>query len=221
MAAAKSEFLNALSNVVSEQFAVIPREDEIKDMISVRFDRRMKKLVKQQKRFYWVFINTTAKRAAVLLLIILLLLISGLSVSAIRDPALRVIKEIYDTYIKYSFTEETVDSIKKEYAVHFIPEGFYQTNRQTDTTSFVMWEFSNEKNEVFTFAQRVLKGADLFVDNEGVTSETVKIGPITGDYYEKKGSKVLIWTTDDYVFVLSTLADINKETMIKIAESVS
>ena len=162
MAAAKSEFLNALSDVVTEQFAEIPSEDEIKDIIPVRFDRRMKKLIKQQKRFYWVFINTTAKRAAVLLLFILLLLVSGLSVSAIRDPALRVIKEIYDTYIKYSFTEETVDSIKKEYAVHFIPEGFCQTNRQTDSTSFVMWEFSNEKNEVFTFAQRVLKGADLF-----------------------------------------------------------
>ncbi|HOB36923.1 MAG TPA: hypothetical protein PKX71_04540 [Candidatus Avimonas sp.] len=65
---------------------------------SVGFENKMRKLIQNQKRSYWKYINTATKRVAVIMLAIVITFASAMSVKAIREPVVNTIVEIYEKF---------------------------------------------------------------------------------------------------------------------------
>ena len=126
----REEFKAAFREVISSEFAQIPTdEDSIDFTFSEKFIKRMDKLIRAQKKSYYKFINTAGKRVAVIFAAIITLFTASLSVKAIREPVVRFIKQIYETFTHYTFEGDTVDVITKEFNLNIVPDGFIETDR--------------------------------------------------------------------------------------------
>lgn len=158
MAISKSEFKNAFRAVVSAEFSHIPEDESSIDYtFSERFNKRMAKLIKSQRKSYWVLINTAAKRAAVIFVAIITLFTAAFSVKAIREPVLRFIKEVYETFTRYTYEGDMADKITKEYVLTYIPDGFEQTSKIENENSIIT-TYKNSFGETIMFTQQITKG---------------------------------------------------------------
>ena len=130
MAISVDEFKDALRKVVSSEFANIPEDENSIDYVfSERFNKKMEKLLKAQKKVYWKFINTAAKRVAIIFLVFIALFTTACSIKEIREPVVRFIIETYEKFNQYFFEGDTTDEISYEYKIKNIPDGFAQTEK--------------------------------------------------------------------------------------------
>ena len=75
MSICKDQFINALGDVVSKEFKDIPyNEGDIEYSFSRKFNLKMQKLIKNQKKSYWKLVNTASKRVAIVCIAIISLL---------------------------------------------------------------------------------------------------------------------------------------------------
>lgn len=138
MAMSKSDFKKALREVVSLEFAHIPEdESSINYTFSERFNKKMEKLIKSQRKAYWGVINTATKRAAVIFIAILSLFTAAFSIKAIREPIVNFFIKIYETFTHYSFEGETTEFISKEYSITNLPEGFVKSEQTKSDISII------------------------------------------------------------------------------------
>ena len=175
----------------------------------------MDKLIRAQRKSYYKFINTAAKRAAVIFAAIITLFTASLSVRAIREPVVKFIKQVYETFIHYSFDGGTTDKISKEYAIR-VPENFNQTNRiQGD--ALIATEYTSDSGDIIEFKQMTTKySIGYFVDNEIGNIKTEVINGMEVDFKEWYDTKSAIWAKDGYVFAIDCYGDIDWETIKQI-----
>ena len=128
MSMSREEFKAAFREVVSSEFAHIPTdEDSIDFTFSEKFNKKMEKLIKSQRKSYYILINTVGKRVAILFVAIITLFTASMSVKAIREPVINFIIEVYESFTKYFFEGETAEKIEKVYSITKLPVGFKQT----------------------------------------------------------------------------------------------
>ena len=184
MSMSREEFKAAFREVVSSEFAHIPTDESSIDFtFSEKFIKRMDKLIRAQRKSYYKFINTAGKRAAVIFAAIITLFTASLSVKAIREPVVRFVKRVYETFIHYSFDGGTTDKISKEYAIR-VPENFNQTNRiQGD--ALIATEYTSDSGDIIEFKQMTTKySIGYFVDNEIGNIKTEVINGMEVDFKE-------------------------------------
>lgn len=219
MVISKTDFQNALREVVSSQFSHIPTsEDSINFEFSEKFIKRMERLIRSQKKAYWKFVNTASKRVAVLLIVLLTMITSALSVKAIREPVVIFFKEIYESFTQYLFEGDTTDEIKKVYAVTWLPDGFYQSDKIESNTA-ITTVYINGDNTI-KFTQQTTNNAELFLDNENCATTSITISNFNVDIYEGENAKHAIWTKDGYFFKLTCMGDISIDSIKMMISSI-
>lgn len=161
----REEFKAAFREVVSSEFAHIPTDESSIDFtFSEKFIKRMDKLIRAQRKSYYKFINTAAKRAAVIFAAIITLFTASLSVKAIREPVVRFIKQVYETFIHYTFEGEIQPKIKKEFFIKTLPDGFIQHDK-IESDLAITTIYVNDNNTI-KFTQQSTNNANHFFDNE-------------------------------------------------------
>ena len=215
----REEFKAAFREVISSEFAQIPTdEDSIDFTFSEKFIKRMDKLIRAQKKSYYKFINTAGKRVAVIFAAIITLFTASLSVKAIREPVVRFIKQVYETFIHYTFEGDIQPKIKKEFFIKTLPDGFIQHDKiESDlaiTTIYV------NDNNTLKFTQQSTNNANHVFDNESGTLTKVTISGINVDIYESENIKHAVWTDEGYFFKLTCLGEINIDSVTMMIESI-
>ena len=221
MPISKAEFKTAFREVVSLEFSHIPQdENSINYIFSERFNKRMQKLIKSQKKIYWNFVNTAAKRAAVIFVAIITIFTAAFSVKAIREPILKFIKQVYETFTYYSYEGDTAQTITKEYVVTQLPEGFEQTNKiKNDDIVFV--EYTNQIGDIVEFKQMTTEySIGYFMDNEYSDITTEFIDGINVEFKEWYDVKIAIWTKEGYVFTIESYGNISFDTIKQMISSI-
>lgn len=218
MAMSKTDFKNAFREVVSSEFAHIPTDENSIDFtFSERFNKRMEKLIRSQKKVYYNFVNTAYKRVAIICVVLLTMLTTACSVKAIREPIINFIKQVYETFTHYSFDGDTTEKITKEYTIK-IPDDFKQTNI-TKNEFFIAIEYTNNKGDIIEFKQMTAEySTGYFVDNEQGETSTKTVDNIEVEYKKWYDTQTVIWTKDGYVFAIDCYGDIDYvtiESMIK------
>lgn len=215
MAMSRDDFKNALREAVSAEFAEIPTdEDSIDYTFSERFEKRMNRLLKLQRKPYWKYVNTASKRAAVIIAAVLTVFTAAFSVKAIREPIISFIKQVYETFTHYSFGGDEIEKITKEYAITVLPDGFGQTNK-IKQDAFIMTEYTNASGDSFDLRQMTTEySAGYFVDNEYNDVHTEKVGDIEVEFKKWHENQIAIWTNDGYVFEIDGYKNISID-MIK------
>jgi len=195
---------------------------------SVRFENKMRKLIQNQKRSYWKFINTATKRVAVIILAVLVISGSAMSVKAIREPVVNTIIEIYEKFTKLFFsdndTPENTINIDVLYNISHLPESFSEKENLTfEKMRVVSWE--NDFGEIIELQQSIL-GSEYKLDTEENALTEINFGNVKGHSYVSKGYENWIWHNEVYVFHLSFpqklhsfFVDVSqKENILKIIE---
>lgn len=220
MSMTHEEFEKAFRNVISSEFSYIPNNDNDVDFtFSKKFERKMEKLIKIQRKSYWSLINTAAKRVAVIIVAMITMVAASLSVKAIREPVLRFVKQIFETFVHYSFEGDTVDTITKEYVITQLPDGFSQSNH-IENDAMITTVYSNISGDTIEFTQMATSFSfGLFVDRENGEIRTQTIDDIEAEYIEHFGIKSVMWTKYGYVFALECSENIDTETIWQMIRS--
>lgn len=219
MSMSREEFKAAFREVISSEFAQIPTdEDSIDFTFSEKFIKRMDKLIRAQKKSYYKFINTAGKRVAVIFAAIITLFTASLSVKAIREPVVRFIKQVYETFIHYTFEGDIQPKIKKEFFIKTLPDGFIQHDK-IESDLAITTIYVNDNNTI-KFTPQSTNNANHFFDNESGTLTKVTISGINVDIYESENIKHAVWTDEGYFFKLTCIGEINIDSVTMMIESI-
>lgn len=188
MSICKEQFINALREVVSDEFKDIPdNEDDIEFSFSNNFNQKMQKLIKRQKKSYWKFINTASKRVAIICIAIISLLCGMLCIEPIRVSAIEAIEEIiiktknifqvaYENGIPLSEVDKEGNFKYTEF------DGEERETQQDETASVVTGEnFKDPKTNIYN---KMLNTIDFF--NTAELSANIHMTEeenLTVDYY--------------------------------------
>lgn len=221
MPISKAEFKSAFREVVSLEFSHIPQdESSINYIFSERFNKRMENLIKSQKKLYWNFVNTVAKRAAIIFVAILTIFTVAFSVKAIREPILKFIKQIYETFTHYSYDGDTTEMLIKEYTIGQMLDGYEQIDKVL-TDNSVVTTYKNELGNTIIFSQMTTQSnAGIFVDNEKSDLYTENINGNLVEFKEWYDTKTAVWVKEGYVFTINCLGDISFEEIKQIIISI-
>lgn len=215
----------ALTLYQEELLSSLPADDELEDYVfSAKFEKKMKKLIKAQRRPYYNMTNTISKRVAIIIITTLIALSTMvMSTKAMRDPLVHFIVETYDRFSMLIFDNDNTDTkmnkIEEFYIPQYMPYGYVLVS-QNDYGTVIIYEYQNEDGIILAYEQYTLDSNNIMIDTENTETQSVKINGFAGIYFYNKGYHNLLWDDGMYIFNLTVDDSIEKEEVIAIAESV-
>ena len=216
--------LTAFELYVQQQNALLPDEDEVKDVtFSDGFAARMRQTFSRRKRGYYVLFGTASRRVAS---IVVALLVSATivtaSVEALRRPVVEFFTEIFQKFTRVSFVDDTPAPSAEELVFEprkpsYVPDGYVMSSEQKLDKHYQV-VYADENGNRIRLVQKWKENGLLQIDTEGVEYTEINIGNYKGIVYDQKGKTILAFGSEKYVYTLS--ASINSEELIKIAESI-
>ncbi len=204
----------------------MPRRAELPEhKFSLRFERRMRKLIREQSMSPKVLrFRRTAKRIVAGVLIAFTIGFSGMmTVEAFRAQIVSVISKIFPEYTEYHFTSTySADTPFGDIEFGYFPNELQEVekNRDDDFKSLFI-QYQDGQNNPFYFHYDVLTentNETLILDTEDADVSTIKINDIDTTLIEKDNMVTLMWKKGAYRIRISGY--LSKEEMIKMAEEI-
>ena len=210
----------ALIEACKDDFAHLPPEDEIDIVPSEKFEKKMQKLIRSEKRPYYVFFNSTLKKVAAIAIVlgICASAVTTVNIGAESMPEPKFYVRYQDGMTSIRFDEEIAeqapDEILEYYVPSYVPKGYKleEVNLSTRSTQ----DYKNKKGEEIRFKQIIIVPYGIFNDNY-IEGQYLKVGDNAGLYYFD-GTHNLEWSDGRYFYVLT--ADCSKNEFLRMAESV-
>ncbi len=220
MSMTKAELKKAFREAASYEFRDVPRDDSlIQHEFSPEFERKIEKLIRKEQTFFWHFVNTASKRVAVIAVVLVMLFTTACSVEAIREPIVRFLIEVYETFTEYNFEGEKSDTITKEYCISTVPEGFIQTDYLRDDAS-ITTTYENEYGNKLRFYQSITSGTDITIDGEHAATKTIDVSGREVQLYLREDISVAFWIEDIYVLKIVYHGNISEQGLVDIINTI-
>ncbi len=187
-------------------------------IVNEKTDKKIRKLIEQEKKSYFILINTAAKKVACFIIVLLIASTTTIfSVEALREPFVDYVLEFYEKYVAVYFKDDelTTELIDEFCEPAYLPDGFVKTEERTDYFSYECeYEFNGK---VIVFTQMIDSNGNININSEVDIFENIDINGNEAIYSEKynEGS---IFLKSHYVYIIS--GEISKEELIKVAESI-
>lgn len=184
--------------------------------------RDMEKLIKKSRNPIRKYFDTVGKRVAAAVIAAVALSGSMMSVSAVREPVVEFITNVYEKFVEIIFDEEDIvkapSTIEIVYTLGKIPEDYVFDNITIGklTTCFT---WCNKNGDKIFFSQNILDNSDL-LDNESSEYELLFHDNMKIAYTNKNGIRSFIWNTAEYTYMLYVPDDIYMDECYEIIESV-
>ena len=227
----ENKLLNALENYQENWMNNLPSKEELDKTISFsdEFKTKMEKLIKREKKPYYIYVNTTGKRVAVIVAAIIIAGTLAMSVEAIRKPVVEFFVQTFEKISRVTFavdensaTESQVKTIPNKilvkYELPYIPKGFDEIAFQSEDELGIVIEYTDSKNNIIGFNQSLLKGNTLGIDTEGTNTEEIYIGEHKGVFWSNKGYNNILWNNGEYAFMVT--GTLPKETILDLARNI-
>ena len=201
----------------------IPLTPDPLHVFSKRFERKMKALIRQERRspFMKSFVLQSKRAAVFLLASVLISFTAIMSVEALRVRFFRMVQEIYEKYSTISYEPVGENSIASqtfvEYEPTYIPDGFELVKERVYSHSKHM-TFRDSQRRGLGFMQSFLDVATVDYDTEHVDLEPIQINGMDGYYLPNSSLKSIFWDDGTYFFDVS--GHLDKNELIKVAESI-
>ena len=189
---------------------------------SPAFEQKMNRVIRAQSKPYYRFVNTNAKKAVLALAAILILLITMVfSVSALREPVVRFIVEVYEKFSDVFFhqqEEQFPNELEVYYVPAWLPEGYQADDAQTiDVINLCERTFVHKSENDIIFKQYIITGTVSRIDTEGITPKSVTVNGNEGLFYSNNGIQRLLWNNGQYGF--SIFGPVTEAELLRMAES--
>lgn len=223
MAITKDEFFDVLRSYAAKEFEDVPTDDsEIDFEFSEKFNRKMEKLLKRVRYDSTHIVSWTARKIIVIAAALTLAIAGMMSVSAIREPIVEIITEIYDGFVELFFEGDTTNKITYRYSLSEVPDGFVETQRiQNDFETIIRYENSLD-NKILEIGQSITEQNGISVDNEhGYIKKFNVDGMNVNIYINNSGrSFYAFWTKESYYMTLMFSGNTTTDELIEIIKTI-
>ncbi|MGL5714214.1 MAG: DUF4367 domain-containing protein [Paraclostridium sp.] len=217
-----------IENFILDQ---IPDEEDIDYEYPKEFEKKIKKIIKEEKRRPFIKkIYSYTKRGAVVFIVFLISAFTiTMSVEALRTKFFDMVKDVYEKFTIYKFKIDENDNKKVNFlekkSINYLPSGFKEIER-AEYDNEVVITYSNG-DDYITFNYLLIENSNLYMDTENAKTSKVQINNYNADYIEKANKSRLVWQDENTLYDLK-LDYINKDKyldikseLIKIAENIN
>lgn len=210
-----SNLQEAFREAARREFAMVPEESELDHVFSLRFERKMRRIIRAQVHGYWMMVNTAAKRVAVAVAIIVMLLTSAMAIKPIRERVIKFFIDVYEDYFEIHFGEEESWDLPERtepmlrYTLTELPEG-YEEVRFVESEQLLWTEWRNPDGIKIILKQET-GTHEITINSNDHKLSILQIGEQEVACYEYPNDITYIWEQEGYVFYLSVFFDFPKE----------
>ena len=217
-----------VENFILEQ---IPDEEDIDYEYPKEFEKKIKKIIKEEKRgpFLNKIYSYTKKVAVVFIAFLISLFTITMSIEALRVKLFDMVKEVYEKFTIYKFKIDENDNKKVNFldkkSINYLPNGFEEVER-VEYNNDVAITYSDGEDYI-TFNDLLIENSNLYMDIENAKINKVQINNFYADYIEKENKSRLVWQDENILYDLK-LDYINKDKyldikseLIKIAKNIN
>lgn len=201
-----------------DESIVNPNQKELDEKIL----SMIKKYEKGEKRKHKLrILNKVTTKVAIFIAIFTIgFLITLTTVDAFKITITNFFIEQREKFSSISLTENNNISIPSEliekYYPRYLPEGYEIANTYVNDDKFGI-SYVNKNNGIINYSYFGVNAA-ASIDTENRTETSVLVNDFQGYMYSKDGHNLLVFNTDEYIFVISGF--ISQDEIIKIAESI-
>lgn len=187
------------------------------------FEERMYRIIRRQKHGYYVlFGNVKRQVASVLLMLLAGLTVTTFSVQALREPVVRFITEVFETFTSVLFVNDEPDTSVTEMKTvvpAYIPEG-YVVERQTSDGKMMyrVVYYSADTNRRIYYTQNRDDAGALSINTENIEYHTVDVNGLEGLAYIQNNTTSVMFAYGDYTFTVR--GALLEEELLQIAASI-
>lgn len=205
----------------------LPTDDEIPNhKFSRRFNRKMKKLIREQRRSPIVrqtiyFLKNTV---AVILIVATLSFCCLMTVDAYRAKFIEIVTEIFHDFTHFSFFSSRNDDTEFcEIKFNYLPDNMREVSREDiDDSKCRIIRFESADGQQLKVRQQLVTNvtnADVILDTENTDIMTIDIGDSHATLVVKDGNASLFWEDDTYLLIIT--GDLTQDEILKIAINLS
>ncbi len=213
------KFRKALSDALTMDYETSIPDNEEHDF-SLKFDKKMEKLINRRNKPYYKMINTMSKRVACVAgIFIIASSVTIVNVDALRNGVADLFVEQNEDHsiIRYEGDDISPSSIEDIYEITYDLSGFDIV--YADYDNFSRYTTYIKDDTIIYFNQYVKEFYDVNVNTEDAEISTITINGHEAIYFKNNRQYYhLIWDNGDYIISLST--NIGKDALIDMAESV-
>lgn len=212
---------NTIKNF-GEDYIDFSEETIIQHTFSKRFERKMARLIRQQKSFYFPMIRTPLRRTVTIIVTVVIVLSTMvMSVSALREAFIRFITEAFNTHTEVQAIQDDTapESFEDIYVITNIPDGFeivFQNDNITEAPALIT-EYRNSQQRII-FSQYIKSRYDVNVNTEGFEMVRIDINGNEGFMVDMIDNIYIAWDNGDYIFEIDS--NVGKDILIDMAKSV-
>ena len=192
---------------------------------SPKFERKMDRLLRAQRKPYYPLVNTGFKKAVLAMVVVLILMITMVfSVSALREPVIRFFVEVYEKFSQVFFQPPQEEeyfpaTLEVYYAPTWLPEGYHEdADRILAVINLCQRFYVSETGNEIMIRQYTISSSALRIDTEDVQSKQAIVNGNAGLAYSNKGIQNLTWNEGEYGFSIS--GPVTEADLLRIAESI-
>ena len=210
----------AFAEVEKREIGRLPSDDKIVWKPSAEFERKMAKLLKEERTPLWQLINTRAKRAVCIVLVILAALGASMSIKAVREPVVRFFVQIYEAFARITHRQQSETPLETIYTLlrDMLPEG-YELSHERASPTFYSEEYTAADERIIRFYQSVMSSTSITIDKEETSVLDIHIGVHEGRYYITKNTVNLIWSDGTYLFNMIAPDTFEIGELVRLAEN--
>lgn len=187
---------------------------------SERYERRMERLKRNQKRPYWKLINTAGKRACAIILAVLIIFGGTMSVEAIREPVIGFIENVFEKFselfVNNSGVENPPETIEEIFTLTSLPEGYVETS--CDISEKSITTYWSDGNTILQLEQYTV-GFKVTIDTEDSGYTKFIHNNMEINYACKNSITTVIWHDKNYIYTINWYLEASMEDMIILIDS--
>ena len=212
---------DVFAEVVNREFESIPKS-EGNQIYSVKFLKKMNKLLKDERKFYFRMVNSAVKRVAVVIITMLVIGCATLSIGAVRRAVAGFFTDIYESFTRLTVADDQYDNLKtiieEVYTLGEVPEGYVLAYESRGIGSNVyQWYNNGEQIELFQMAAAV---GSSTIDAEDNPYQELYVGDFEGLYLVDENYRWIAWVYDGYLFEITCPLSITESELINMAKSI-
>lgn len=193
MSMTREELKQAFREVASLEFVDIPCEEEISLTFSNKFLRKMKELIRSQKKIYW--------DCAMIAVVCLTLFVTACSAEAFREPTLQKQEKFSGRATSHIVDGSAKSFIFHTYKLTVLPEGTELVEKMSSSRYRGKVYRDKDENNI-CFYQYAAKNPYIILMNTWLDQYALEIRGQEVEIYEYSDCIIGVWVEDGYIFEL-------------------
>ena len=199
--------------------STLPSQEELPTVsYSKSFNRKMQKLIKEQRRSSKTNkILRYMKQSVAAVLAVAIVTFGGLmTVDAYRAKVVEFVIQVFDKFTQFTFYSNQPEANIADFALPqisfgYIPEGMIETENRITSTGRRFIRYENGRNSFFQLTQSIVADGqyNAIMDTEDSDYEVGTINGFEAFFNTKNGQSTIIWINDDMVYKLFGTPDLD------------